>query len=180
MQRHPTPGRLSPMMSIPAILLSTLVLAALTACNEPAPSPAAPTEQADKSATEEAPKPAAEDPSDPSPCDNPPSFEALELPATFHVYRSNHYLGVLTIPETGEPSFKAVKEAPTDELKTFQLVFDSAVNDDSIAVRYGGTRGKARITCGIEVKKGAPEYSAAFVHHLDSGYTDLRDTPPDK
>ena len=160
-------------MRKPVILLATLILAALTACKEPAPSPAPPAEPTIESATGEAP-------ADPSPCSNPPSFEALELPATFHVYRSDHYLGALTIPETGKPSFEAVEGAPADELETFQLVFDSTIEDDSITVKYGGVRGDTRVTCGVEVKKDAPEYPAALRSYLDSGYTDLRDTPPDQ
>jgi hypothetical protein len=167
------------MKNIPAILLSTLILAALTACKEPAPSPAEPTEQAPESAAAEQPT-EAEEPSEPDPCDNPPGFEALELPATLHVYRNDYYLGALTIPETGEPSFEAVEDAPADELETFQLVFDSTIKDDSITVKYGGVRGQTRVTCGVEVKKDTPEYPAALKSYLDSGYTDLRDTPPDQ
>lgn len=168
------------MKNIPAILLSTLILAALTACKEPEPGPAAPAEPAARATDDPASQPGEEVPSDPGPCSNPPSLEALELPATYHVYRSNHYLGVLTIPKTGKPIFEAVEEAPTDELETFQMVFDGAVDDDSITVKYGAVRGHTRHTCGIEVKKDAPEYPAALRYHLDSGYTELRDTPPDQ
>ncbi len=110
-------------------------------------------------------------------CSDPPTFAKLVLPATFHVYKSETYLGAVTVPVSGDPTFSPAS-APPDEVKSFREDFDKAIHSESVSVKYERASKSTHYMCGATVKKGTPEYADALRSHFFGRYYEVKDRAP--
>lgn len=110
-------------------------------------------------------------------CAEGPAFAKLALPATLHVYKADTYLGAVTVPASGDPSFSAAP-APKDKLDEFRADFSRAIGSDSVSVKYETMSGDTHYMCGASVKKGTPEYADALRAHFFGQYYEVKDRAP--
>jgi hypothetical protein len=110
-------------------------------------------------------------------CSDPPAFERLALPATLHIYKSETYLGAVTVPASGDPTFAAAP-APAQQLKGFREDFAKAIGGDSVSVKYETASRDTHYMCGTSVKKGTPEYADALRAHFYGRYYEVKDRAP--
>ncbi|MBK7580773.1 MAG: hypothetical protein IPI67_11260 [Myxococcales bacterium] len=111
-------------------------------------------------------------------CADGPNFAKLALPATLHIYRSGSYLGAITVPAVGAPTFAAAAGAPEDRLKAFHEDFDPLVSSDKVSVKYETASGDTHYMCGATVNKGTPEYADALRAHFFGKYYEVQDRAP--
>jgi len=110
-------------------------------------------------------------------CSDGPKFETLALPATFHVYKSEEYVGAVTVPAAGDPTFLP-KSANAELVREFEAEFSKAAQAESVSVRYETAEDGVHNMCGASVKKGTPEYADAFRRHIWDRYYEVKDRAP--
>lgn len=104
-------------------------------------------------------------------------FDPVTLPTTFTVKNQSTVLGKVTMDADQNATFEADPSADAEKLARFKEDFDGLVASGAAQFDYSDHDGEdTHFSCGGSVKKGTPDYPAAFKMALYSDDYELEDS----